>query len=142
MLLKEVSSDPFRKKKKKLEEMATFQDKQQVKSHSTFLWELDFAKGSEKGDLALPTPELKPFLCELDTKVWEQINTKTQKRYRKQLLKIVEDSLLSDLQLEKSLDEHVAALCTKTPAPDMHMVKSLYKELIKNYLHAREGKYT
>lgn len=121
-------------------EMLSHNDKQQVKKSSTFLRELDFAEGSEKGGLTLPASELKSFLRELDVKVRELINTKNHKRYGKSLLRIAEDSLISDRELPESFARCVATLCTESsPTPDI--VKSLCKELIKKYLHAREGEF-
>lgn len=120
-------------------EKLSHDDKQQVKKTSTFLRELDFAEGSERGGLTLPASELLPFLRELDGKVRELINTKNHRRYGKSLLRVAEDSLTSDLELRESFTNCVASLNTEsTTAPD---IQSICKEFIKKYLHAREGEF-
>ena len=56
------------------------------------------------------------------------------------MLRIAEDSLISDRELPESFARCVATLSTESsPTPDI--VKSLCKELIKKYLHVREGEF-
>ncbi|KAJ7383722.1 hypothetical protein OS493_026252 [Desmophyllum pertusum] len=104
------------RRRKAVEEELSFVDmlchknKKEIKNNSTFLRELDVAVGSEKGGLTFPAPEIQPFYHDLDGEVRELINVKNHKKYGKSLLRIAEDSLLSNLELSDSFDKCVKDL--------------------------------
>ncbi|KAJ7374289.1 hypothetical protein OS493_007373 [Desmophyllum pertusum] len=119
-------------------DMLCHKNKKEIKNNSTFLRELDVAVGSEKGGLTFPAPEIQPFYHDLDGEVRELINVKNHKKYGKSLLRIAEDSLLSNLELSDSFDKCVKDL-RRESSPET--VKTVCKELILKYLHVREGEF-
>jgi hypothetical protein len=115
----------------------TEKNKKGIKLKSCFVTQLDMAE-SDEGGLCFPSKDLDDFLLSLDQKVREQVNVKALNRYGASMLRIAEDCLTNDLELSSVFLDIVQKSSLNVNPP---IAQSVMKELVKKYLHAREGEF-